>query len=350
MTNDSVELARPTEKNGKKGNEAEASKNNENKPVLSLLSKLKIVIGIYGFFLLYGISQERIFSLGDENEKFSYGNFLIFCVTFTNMMFSGSCLFFSKERENLNIIKRDKDLLTSMGFVSACSTVAMISTASALTYVNLPTQVLMKSAKSVPVVVGNLLRGKKYPWYDIGTVITVTLMLMLFNFAKPSKGDIGQNSATGYVLLCLSLFMDGLVGPKQDAVVEKYKLGPTELMFIQNLFSSIFAFLLWICIDGFFAPLNFIYRHPESIQWLVIYIITSMGGQHFIYQAIVYFGSLYVSLITTVRKFFTVLLSVLIFGHILNIQQWVGVTGIFLSLILQKVASHLSKKSSSKHN
>jgi UDP-galactose transporter B1 len=42
--------------------------------------------------------------------------------------------------------------------------------------------------------------------------------------------------------------------------------------------------------------------------------------------------------ITTTRKFFTILLSVYKFGHVLSIWQWISVTLVFFGLYMEIVA------------
>jgi len=56
-------------------------------------------------------------------------------------------------------------------------------------------------------------------------------------------------------------------------------------------------------------------------------------GQLFIFYTIHTFDALICSIITTTRKFFTFLASVIYFGHPLTIWQWVGVAAVFTGLI-----------------
>eukprot|EP00915_Cephaloidophora_sp_WS-2016_P007675 GHVH01010514.1.p1 GENE.GHVH01010514.1~~GHVH01010514.1.p1 ORF type:complete len:358 (+),score=30.96 GHVH01010514.1:24-1076(+) len=318
----------------------EKSHGNIKQQELSLINKIGIILGIYLCFLLYGISQEHLFSTGQDGDRFRFGNFLIFGVVLSNLVFCSLRLTFKLGFDGLiKLIKSfDHKMLYEMSVVSLTSTVAMVCTASALEYVNLPTQVLMKSGKSVPVIAGNFIKGRRYPWYDNATVLVVSISLVMFNFAKTSSNKNTQsNSAFGLGLLSLSLIMDGITGPKQDTIVDRYAPSSDELMLIQNAFSMIYSIILWFSLDGLAAPISFVLWHPDAMRWLLIYCICGVGGQFCIYKAIVHFGSLHVSLITTVRKFFTVLMSVLIFGHNLNHSQWLAVSGIFGALAMQSV-------------
>lgn len=47
-------------------------------------------------------------------------------------------------------------------------------------------------------------------------------------------------------------------------------------------------------------------------------------------MTVVYFGPLTCSIITTTRKFFTILGSVILFGNVMTTLQWVGTILVFL--------------------
>jgi UDP-galactose transporter B1 len=42
--------------------------------------------------------------------------------------------------------------------------------------------------------------------------------------------------------------------------------------------------------------------------------------------------------VTTTRKFFTILFSVFLYGHVLSVQQWAGVAMVFLGLAVDAYA------------
>lgn len=58
-------------------------------------------------------------------------------------------------------------------------------------------------------------------------------------------------------------------------------------------------------------------------------------GQNFIFYTLHSFGSLVLATVTTTRKFFTVLASVVYFGHALSNQQWGGVALVTAGLGLE---------------
>jgi len=57
------------------------------------------------------------------------------------------------------------------------------------------------------------------------------------------------------------------------------------------------------------------------------------------------------SLITTTRKFFTIIASVVLFGHAVNALQWIGVVAVFAGLgydIYTKYAARRGEKVATK--
>ena len=66
-------------------------------------------------------------------------------------------------------------------------------------------------------------------------------------------------------------------------------------------------------------------------------------GQVFIFLCISWYSSLVTTTITTTRKFFTILFSVLHFGHSFTVGQWVSVVTVFGGLYLSIASSGRTK-------
>jgi len=77
-----------------------------------------------------------------------------------------------------------------------------------------------------------------------------------------------------------------------------------------------------------------------------MYIVNYLTGiylQNFIFLTVTYFGPLTCSVITTTRKFFTILGSVLIFRHPLTTLQWTGTLLVFAGLSLDSAFGKAGK-------
>lgn len=76
----------------------------------------------------------------------------------------------------------------------------------------------------------------------------------------------------------------------------------------------------------------FAIRHPELCGHLALLALCGCLGQLFIFLMVAGFGPLACSVVTTTRKFFTVLFSVVFFGNILIPRQWFGAVLVFAGL------------------
>jgi UDP-galactose transporter B1 len=102
-------------------------------------------------------------------------------------------------------------------------------------------------------------------------------------------------------------------------------------------------------VTGELAPaIKFCVEYPMVLRDIFILGVTSALGQNFIYYTIHEFGSLNCSIMTTSRKFFTILCSVAWFGHSMTTKQWGGVgmvfTGLACDLYSSKKARDAKKK------
>jgi drug/metabolite transporter (DMT)-like permease len=85
----------------------------------------------------------------------------------------------------------------------------------------------------------------------------------------------------------------------------------------------------------------FLQNHPDSLLHILMFSLTFSLGQCFIYALLAEHGSLVVSVVTTTRKFFSILISVLLFNPgLLGPRQWCGISFVFLSLGYDMIASH----------
>merc|ERR1719401_177588 len=71
--------------------------------------------------------------------------------------------------------------------------------------------------------------------------------------------------------------------------------------------------------------LAFIHSNSEIMSKVLAFAACSAMGQSFIFFVIAEYGALKCATVTTTRKIFSVLLSILIKGHSLNAVGWLGV-------------------------
>ena len=80
----------------------------------------------------------------------------------------------------------------------------------------------------------------------------------------------------------------------------------------------------------------------------MLFSLCSAFGQIFIFLTIRTFDSLTLSTITTTRKFFTIVASVVVHGNVLNNSQWLAVLVVFAGLGLEVVDGYLEGRKRSR--
>ena len=203
--------------------------------------------------------------------------------------------------------------------------IGLICTNQATQYVNYPTFQLMKSAKPVAVMLCQLLIfRKKIDTKRVIVVLLLSLGLAVFGIS----GKFEKSSYMGILFACGALFCDAIYVPIVDQL--KVSGGPFVTMALSFMWSTIFVAILRFpeIIEAF----TWIVHHQEILVKLALYGITGSIAACALFVALSVSDGLVVAIATTTRKFFTILLSALIFRHNLKPMQWAGVAIVFIAL------------------
>merc|ERR1712232_236640 len=152
--------------------------------------------------------------------------------------------------------------------------------------------------------------------------------------------------------IVLALACDGVVGGTQKRLKaalahEHMKEKNFEMQFLTNFYMLLTAVAFTIAFDEFKPGYEFLVANPGIFNKLVMFSICSAVGQAFIFYLISSFDSLICTTVTTTRKVFSVLLSILTKGHNMNTQGWIGISAACLGILgelQQEAAESLSKK------
>lgn len=239
----------------------------------------------------------------------------------------------------LTIVKPEKEDKTHYGYY-ACSAItyllAMVSSNMALRWVPYPTQVIGKSAKPIPVMIlGVLIGHKRYTIQRYCFVVTIVVGIVLFMMKEGKVNSSVASEQTfgiGEVLLIMSLSMDGLTGAIQDRMRAAHSPTANHMMIAMNAWSTCLVAVAIVLTGEIFEFISFANRYPHVLLQLALLAITGAVGQYFIFMMVSSFGPLACSVVTTTRKFFTVLFSVMFFGNVLTSRQWFGAFLVFVGL------------------
>ncbi|KAL3668800.1 hypothetical protein V7S43_006094 [Phytophthora oleae] len=296
-------------------------------------------IGIMISFTLNGVVLEKITThrvLGELSMTF------VFCV-FNSVVAIG-----------LSRARKEKPSTMPQSFLVIVGALAFGSTISsmvALRYVTYITRILGKSCKSIPVMIMGVLLGKKYAFkkYVSVIVLSIGVAVFLLGTAHEKQHRVVQhndshnslpeqertpNMVLGFSLLVLSLIFDGATGALEDKFMEAYHIGAFDLMYYVNIYKALFS-AVGMVVNGE-LPVFLEYVIP-SLPILMMLSLTGAFGQAFIFFTISKFGALTTAIIGTCRKVLSIVLSVILFGHVLSLEQTVGLGLSFVGIGLNWV-------------
>ncbi|RYH16887.1 hypothetical protein EON65_29365 [archaeon] len=212
------------------------------------------VIGMVSSLTLYGIVLEYVTSGGRKLHELSF----VFVTTsiYSITAYIARGVFGEKPTQ----ISKYKMLTLSL--TSIASTFTSVRS---LRYVIYPVQVLFKSCKPVPVMIFNILLGRKYTVQKYVNVIIITTGVALFmgggssSQKKDATSDGSDAALVGALMLSVSLCFDGATGAYEDNLMEKEHVEPFDLMYNIQLGKAVISFCCLVATNGlndFFSTLS----------------------------------------------------------------------------------------------
>jgi UDP-galactose transporter B1 len=293
--------------------------------------------GIFGAYIYQGFLQETLSTkrFGPDGERFQHLPFLSFSQNVVCLAWSYIMMKFWSTKSS------GTAPLWEFWSPSITNTIGPALGLQALKYISYPAQVLAKSSKMIPVMlVGALFYGIKYTLPEYICTFLVASGVSLFALSKSSSKTVSKlahpNAPWGYGFCLVNLLLDGYTNSTQDNIKKRYpKTSGWDIMLGMNLWSSVYSLYMFIPGAGGFEAIHFCKQHPEAAWDILWFCVCGAIGQNFIFMTISMFGSLANTTITTVRKFFSILVSSLFSGNPLSDRQWVSVFMVFGGLAYQ---------------
>ena len=206
-----------------------------------------------------------------------------------------------------------------------------------------PVTALAKSAKIVPVMMGQLiLGGSTYGCRDYafaGLLVTGTVLLSLGTTSAqhPQETD-STDTTTGIAFVVLSLVMDGCTGGLQKKLKRDTAAAPpTTYDFVLYTHCSMLLVALLVAVGtgDLGQGVVFVSQNPPVALRVAQLCLLSVLGQSFIFYVISCFDPLVCATVTTTRKMWSVLLSIAAFQHQLTATGYAGLTLALSGLVLE---------------
>lgn len=254
-------------------------------------------------FLSWGVLQEKIMTIeyigtdGKTKSKFTDSQFIVF-VNRTLAFFISS----------IYLIIKGHSLHTAPLFKFSYASFSNIMSAwcqyEALKFVNFPTQVLVKSAKVIPVMImGKIISRTKYEFHEYLTAIMISCGMILFLTGSADESKHSPSTTlTGLFLLTLYLVFDSFTANWQNHISKCYSMTSIQLMCGVNLFSMLFTSTSLFIQGGFISSIGFVREHPKFMIDCVTLSVCAATGQLFIYYTLLKFGPIVFTIIMSLRQ------------------------------------------------
>lgn len=262
-----------------------------------------------------------------QNET-NITNYLVFYSSVCNYIVA---LIFSYKKTHPKISGATSNTLTTQPphfkyiIISLGTFISSLTGMVALDYISMPTRILLKSCKSLPIIVVGLFSGKSYPVYKIISIVALSSGTYLYSYT-----DNSYDTLIGLGFALVSLLSDGFVGIYQDDLVERYKVETFVLMRNIQMWRIIFSFVYIYDWWRFYQVM-----HQNSIT-IIFLGLSGAGTQVCIFISLNRYGSLSTAMMDNFRKVFNIILSIVMNGYNLTNRQSLGLTlgisGILINL------------------
>jgi solute carrier family 35 (UDP-galactose transporter), member B1 len=312
-----------------------------------MIRLLAYIAGIYICFLTWGLTQERVSTTLYDNKKFDY---FVFLNTLQALVASIIAYIYIL-LEGKGSDKMPRALMYDYLKISVLSCLASPFGYASLKHIDYPTLILGKTCKLVPVLLMNFILFRKiFPLKKYIVVFLITAGMALFMLLDPKKHSKKETTSSlyGLGLLSINLLLDGAYNSTQDQVFRTYKVGGNTMMMYMNFYSFLIM-SIFLIINPFNNELQdaiqFCLKHPAIISDILLFCVAGSLGQVFIFLTLHAFGSLVLVTVTVTRKMFSILLSVIWFGHHLTLGQWGSVGLVFAAIAYDSAGKSKSNAS-----
>ena len=294
--------------------------------------------GIFTSYLVCGYAIEYLTTTFGK-DIFTFNLVMILTPSICNGVFGKILILSSNEKLADDSIPKSFYFLCSL--FQICS---MVCANAALAYIPYPTQLILKSSKPIAILGTSLLCLSKSIHHPSRILSTLVIVIGVMGFmqqqyslkiasAKDAEVQFFDN-VFGWFLVLTSLMFDSFLGLIQDKTRFKHVLNTKFMIYRVNIYSCALLIIGIILTSEFVVFLEFFVTNPSVLFYLLLIGVAAAVGQSFIFYTISHFGPLTCSIITNIRKFVQIFLSVLLFQHALTTQMGVFVFIVFVGLMM----------------
>lgn len=310
-------------------------------PMDKRLSIALHAVGVYAFFLVFGIYAEKL-------AVTAYGGMRYNSALFPSMLQSLGGVIASRLAMRWSGVPTDirsRALLRQYGLLAVLGLVSSQLGHISLSYLSYPTLVIAKSCKLIPIALMNFVIYRKIlSRRKLFSLMLISISVLSFSLFGKRTPSASGSSILGLPVLAASLLVDGVANAVQDNVFERFKVSAFHMMYYISIFRLFMSFSGLILTDGLRYSVLFMSRTPRLALDLLLYSLLSVLGQAVVYSMVQSHGSLALTTVNLTRKMASILLSLLVFGHGFRGVQMLSILGVFVSIGLEMLEPRKAKK------
>jgi len=227
--------------------------------------------------------------------------------------------------------------MTTYVIISLLTVATMALSNSSLQYLNFPTQVIFKSCKLIPVLVGGILiQGKKYGLVDFIAACIMCIGLIWFTLAD---SHVSPNfHPSGVVMISSALLADAMIGNVQEKAMKKFGAPNCEVVFYSYSLGLVYLAIALIVSGKLIPSVQLSNMYPlEMYGYGFLFSLTGYLGVNLVLTLVRTVGAFAAVTVTTFRKAITIVLSFYLFAKPFTMQYvWSSILvlfGVYLNLL-----------------
>ena len=271
----------------------------------SFLYPFFVFCGLYGGYTLHGIAHEALYTKYCFKETF----FLTF-LQFLGYSFVSLPGFIIDIREKKTGTARFYAFLVASASQQLTKTFMNIA-ALRLSY---STELLFRSCKLIPVLIGSMLFNRKIPSFNQ----IISVLLLVSGLIGVSYADISVNNQfdfVGVVSALISLFFDALSANIEERLLKKYAVTRNELTVKVYSMGTLFILAVSLINGEFVKGSSRIIDDFRCIPYLIGFALFGVAGVQFQYAAISLWGAVRTVMLTSCRKGIAYIISNVLFKN-----------------------------------
>lgn len=203
--------------------------------------------------------------------------------------------------------------------------------------INYVLHIVLRSSKFFGVIFFNFISKSKENRISVNDLVFgffFTVGVVIFSFTGSKKNE-QSTSLFGLFCALTAFFLDGAVSYFQGKTRNVNMPSVSSFCFMQmtNFWCLIASIIFSLMKNSLYTGFVLLLRNPDVLLIMISLACVSVIGQFFTFDHINRFGSVSLSLVNTIRKILSIVLSILIYRHPMNLARYCGLGVIFLVLV-----------------